>query len=167
MIHVVLISQNREAEEILKTVRRLFGPLPNFLSLTFPSSTSVKEMQVELKKTLKRIGSKHSVLVLVDFFGSTQCNICVPSIKKNHVEVISGFNLAMVAKLASVCNTMPFSKLGPYIAAYGRERIFHITNPSQKVVAEEVQVHNLLEKTQEFLGDMFAWVRQFPKHLKL
>ncbi|MBI2340363.1 MAG: hypothetical protein HYU99_08380 [Deltaproteobacteria bacterium] len=126
MVGIVLVSENREALEMLKTARRLLGRLDGFGSVILKPGSPPARMENALKKAIKKVNSKNGVLLLYDFFGSTQCNTCRRFLKKGAVELVTGFNMAMLVKLAAVNKTMPLGRLAPFIEKYGREHICRV-----------------------------------------
>src|SRR3989338_3087859 len=111
MVGIILISENREASEMLKTARRLVGRMKGITSLVMKSGQPPPQMSKNLKKILGQVDYNHGVILLTDFFCSTQCNVCMKFLKKGEVELLTGFSLPMLVKLGTLNETMPFSEL--------------------------------------------------------
>ncbi len=83
-------------------------------------------MQKSLSLLIKKTDKKSGILLLTDIFGSTQCNVCMKFIRKGRIELVTGYNLPMLIKLAMLLDSMPLSKLAEKIRNYGRKQIRHI-----------------------------------------
>lgn len=126
MIGIILISENNEAHEMLKTVRRLLGRKKGMTSIILNPAKPVPRLKEQLRKAIRQVDSHEGVILMTDFFGSTQCNVCMNFVKRGNVELVTGFNLPMLLKLARIREAFPLSKLVPFITRYGREHIRHV-----------------------------------------
>ena len=133
MVGVVLVTENHEASEMLKTVRRLLGRTRGVTSVILRSEQKIETMKKNLKRAIDRVQSGGGVLLLTDIYGSTQCNVCFDYIKKGSVELLTGFNLPMLVKLGILHEEVSFKQLIPFIEEYGKEQIRHISSKNQKV----------------------------------
>lgn len=123
MVGIVLVSENKEAQEMLKTARRLLGHTRDVCSVILRPGTSITQMQCSVKKAVNKMNRCEGILLLTDFYGSTQCNICMKFVKKNSVELVTGFNLPMLVKLVSLHHQTSLKQLVSQIAQYGRKHI--------------------------------------------
>ncbi len=128
MVGIILISENKEGVEILKTVRRLLGKPKGIKTLMLKQGSSPTLMRQNLGRAIAEFQSEEGILLLTDIYGSTQCNVCMTFLKKGSVEIITGFNLPMVVKLASLNRVLPFKKLISLAKDYAQSHILHITN---------------------------------------
>lgn len=127
MVGIILVSENSKAGEMLKTVRRLLGRTKGIVSVVLRPGQPVAQMRKALVKAVKKVDKKKGVLLLTDFYGSTQCNVCMQFVKKGSIELLTGFNLPMLVKLGSLHETLSFEDLIPFIEKYGRDHIRHIS----------------------------------------
>lgn len=127
MVGVILISENREGREILKTVHRLLGKTEGIKTLMLKQGGAPARMKNQLKRAMASLNDTHGIILLTDIYGSTQCNVCMKFLKKGVVEIFTGFNLPMVVKLASLNKTVPFKKLIPFVEGYGKAHFMHVT----------------------------------------
>ena len=63
------------------------------------------------------------VLILTDMFGGTPSNISLSFLKDHEVEVVTGVNLPMLIKLATLSDHKPLVELAPFIKNYGQRNI--------------------------------------------
>lgn len=132
MVGIVLISENREGSEMLKTTRRLLGRTKGMTSLMMKPGIPPAQMQKKLSKALSQVDEDQGVILLTDFYGSTQCNICMKFLRQGEVELLTGFSLPMLIKLGTLNKTMPFKELVSFIEQYGREHIRHVTSNKRR-----------------------------------
>lgn len=103
MVGVIVISESKSAPELLKTVQRVLGQkrLPGIESLVIKSSHEQRTLQTKLNKAIKKIGADKGILILNELYGSTQCNICKDFISANSIELVTGYNLPMLIRVAT------------------------------------------------------------------
>ncbi|MBX7149510.1 hypothetical protein K1X76_10565 [bacterium] len=128
MIGIVLITENKEADEMLKTARRLLCKTNGIKSLVLKPGQPVSKMKASLKKAIHQVDGGRGVLLLTDFYGSTQCNVCMQFLKKGSVELLTGFNLPMLVKLSTLHQTLSLNDLVPFIENYGRDHIRRVVS---------------------------------------
>jgi PTS system mannose-specific IIA component len=63
------------------------------------------------------------VLVLTDMFGGTPSNVSLSFQKEHRVEVVTGANLPMLIKLATLSDDRPLEELATFIKNYGQRNI--------------------------------------------
>ena len=129
MVGIIVISDNLESREMLKSARRLVGRMNGFASVMLKAGTGVGRMERSLKSAIKKVDSHGGVLLLSDFYGSTQCNVCLKFLKKGVVELLTGFNLPMLVKLGTLNEKMRLPELVTFIERYGKDHIQHYVAP--------------------------------------
>ena len=117
---------------MLKTARRLVGRMKGITSLMMKPGQPPPQMRKNLKKILGQVDNNHGVILLTDFYGSTQCNVCMKFLKKGEVELLTGFSLPMLVKLGTLNETMPFRELVAFIEKYGKDHIRHVSGKGRK-----------------------------------
>jgi PTS system mannose-specific IIA component len=78
------------------------------------------------KKILKGIGEadeNDGVLILTDMFGGTPSNVALSFHEEHHVEVVTGMNLPMLVKLASLKDDKSLEELATFVKEYGQRNI--------------------------------------------
>src|SRR5260370_20336200 len=63
---------------------------------------SVDEAREKIRKALDRIGDAEGVIIFTDMFGGTPSNISLSFLEKGRVEIVTGVNLPMVVKFATM-----------------------------------------------------------------
>ena len=129
MVGIVIISDNLESREMLKSARRLVGRMSGFESVMLKPGTGIGQMSRKLKLAIKKVNHHGGVLLLSDFYGSTQCNVCLKLLKPGSVELLTGFNLPMLVKLGTLNHKMDLREMVGFIEKYGRQHIHHYIAP--------------------------------------
>lgn len=127
MVGIVLVSENNEGREILKTTRRLLGNTHGMTSVCLKPGMPIRRMKSTLEKAMRRVHSRGGLLLVTDLCGSTQCTLCHRYLKKGAVELVTGFNLPMVLKLGLMRGRTPLGELIPFILSYGKEQMYHFS----------------------------------------
>lgn len=137
MVGIIIISETRAAHEMLKSVKRLLGEVKNIKILQMSPPYTLPVTQKKLEASVKEVNKKKGVLILNDFYGSTQCNICMPFLKKGEIEMITGYNLPLLLKLLTVNTTASFKELMKIGTSYGKSRMTRVSGeksaPKKKV----------------------------------
>lgn len=126
MIEIIVISENNTASEMIKTVHKVLGPksVRCMHSLVVKSNysrgrvcTLVQNKIRSFKKSVK------GILIMTEVFGSTQSNLCMELLDRRDVRLITGYNLPMLIKAATLNQTMTLGKLTPELMSVGRKYI--------------------------------------------
>ena len=101
-IGVVLVTHYRLGEEFLQSLRLIVPEVPDFRAVSIDPKQSVDEMRSAIGEALKAADRGKGVLVLTDMFGGTPSNMSLSFIEEHGVEVVTGVNLPMLIKLATL-----------------------------------------------------------------
>ena len=122
MIGMVVVAHEHIGEAMLAALDHVMGPQSLTASLGIGVDADIdadmNELRQQLGRLIKRCDSGNGVLLFADMFGGTPCNLALASMSDYKVEVVSGFNLPMLVKAASLRTTM--SDL-PVLARKARE----------------------------------------------
>jgi len=102
MIGMILIAHEQIAGEMLRAVEHVVGPQPLTETLSIAPDADVDACKEQLKRLITRCDAGDGVLLLADMFGGTPCNLALSCMREGHVEVLSGFNLPMLIKAATL-----------------------------------------------------------------
>ena len=122
-VGVVLVTHYGLGQEFMNAVRQIVPEDPGFRAVPIDPSQSVEEMRSAIADQLKAVDSGMGVLVLTDMFGGTPSNISLSFMKEHRVEVVTGVNLPMLIKLATMREEKPLEELAAFIKSYGRRNI--------------------------------------------
>lgn len=122
-IGTVIVTHYRLGEEFLQALRLIVPDAPTFHAVSIEPSQSVEEMRSGIADALKAADGGDGVLVLTDMFGGTPSNISLSFLDEHHVEVVTGFNLPMLIKLATLREEKSLEELATFIKQYGQRNI--------------------------------------------
>jgi PTS system mannose-specific IIA component len=122
-VGVVIVTHYRLGEEFLQALRLIIPEAPPFASVAINPNQSVEEMRAAIASALAATEEGDGVLVLTDMFGGTPSNMSLSFLDEHHVEVVTGINLPMLIKLATMSEEKPLEELAAFIKDYGQRNI--------------------------------------------
>jgi len=122
-VGVVIVTHYRLGEEFLQALRLIVPSAPGFLAVGIEPTQSVEEMRGAIAQALSKAEQGQGVLVLTDMFGGTPSNISLSFLAEHKVEVVTGVNLPMLIKLATLSEPKPLAELAVFIKSYGQRNI--------------------------------------------
>jgi PTS system mannose-specific IIA component len=122
-IGVVIVTHYRLGEEFLQALRLIVPEAPDFHSVSVEPTQSVEVMRSNIATALKAADRGEGVLVLTDMFGGTPSNISLSFLDEHRVEVVTGVNLPMLIKLATLGEDKSLDELASFIKSYGQRNI--------------------------------------------
>jgi len=120
---VVIVTHYRLGDEFLQALRLIVPDAPDFLAVAIEPSQSVEEMRGRIAEALAAADRGDGVLVLTDMFGGTPSNISLSFLDEHQVEVVTGLNLPMLIKLATLRESKSLEELATFIKEYGQRNI--------------------------------------------
>lgn len=120
---VVIVTHYRLGEEFLQALRLIVPDAPQFHAVSVEPTQSVEEMRGHISEALAAADQGEGVLILTDMFGGTPSNISLSFLDEHHVEVVTGLNLPMLIKLATMPVGGSLEELAAFIKEYGQRNI--------------------------------------------
>jgi PTS system mannose-specific IIA component len=120
---VLIVAHYRLGEEFLQALRLILPQAPPFEAVSVDPKQSVDEMRSAIAEGLGRVDGGEGVLILTDMFGGTPSNISLSFLAERRVEVVTGMNLPMLIKLATLRKEPPLEQLAADIRDYGQRNI--------------------------------------------
>ena len=120
---IVIVTHYRLGEEFLQALRLIVPDAPEFHSVSIEPTMTVEEMRSRIPDALKAADRGHGILVLTDMFGGTPSTIALSFLDEHRVEVVTGLNLPMLIKLATLGEDKPLDELAVFIKSYGQRNI--------------------------------------------
>lgn len=122
-IGVVIVTHYRLGDEFLQALRLIVPDAPDFRAVAVEPTQSVEEMRGRIAEALAAADRGDGVLVLTDMFGGTPSNISLSFLDEHQVEVVTGLNLPMLIKLATLRESKSLDELATFIKEYGQRNI--------------------------------------------
>ena len=120
----VIVTHGQFATELLAAAEMIIGPVAHVTATSIGWQDDVDAARDEIERAISRVSRGAGVLLLTDMFGGTPTNIAGMFLSENEVEVVTGVNLPMVIKLASLKGGMPLSEVARLVRNQGREAIY-------------------------------------------
>ena len=122
-IGVVIVTHYALGREFLQALRLIVPDCPDFACVAIEPSQSVNEMRESISSALRQRDTGDGVLILTDMFGGTPSNMSLSFLDEHHVEVVTGLNLPMLIKLATLTDEKSLEDLARFIKEYGQRNI--------------------------------------------
>lgn len=122
-VGVVIVTHYRLGEEFVEVLRQIVPGAPLYRTVAVDPGRPVNELRDRIDQCLREADEGEGVLVLTDMFGGTPSNLALSFHDETHVEVVTGLNLPMLVKLATVIEPQPLEALAAYIREYGQRNI--------------------------------------------
>ncbi len=125
MIGIIVISHGNFADELISAVNFVLSSKPaiKMVGMNLDTSIDFDAFKKELKRTIKKVDKGNGVLLVTDMFGGTPSNISLTFLEEDKVEVISGVNLPMLIKLATISEDTSLSDSVEIAEKAGRDNI--------------------------------------------
>ncbi|MGE3510627.1 MAG: PTS sugar transporter subunit IIA [Vicinamibacterales bacterium] len=124
MIGVVVVSHGQLAIELVNAAEMIVGELPQFTPVSIGWHDDVNDARDDIAQAIERVRGEEGVLVLTDMFGGTPSNLGMTFLETNKVEVITGVNLPMLIKLASLRSSNDLLAVAREMRDHGRSAIW-------------------------------------------
>jgi PTS system mannose-specific IIA component len=83
-----------------------------------------QDAREEIARAIARVQQGQGVLILTDMFGGTPSNLAMTFLSQDAVEVVTGVNLPMLIKLASVTEQADLLTVAREMREHGRNAIW-------------------------------------------
>jgi len=120
---VVVVTHGQLATELVNSAEMIVGDLPYFTAVSIGWHDDVEHAREEIGAAIARVATEIGTLVLTDMFGGTPSNISLSFLQEHHVEVVTGVNLPMLIKLATLSESKSLEDLAAFIKQYGQRNI--------------------------------------------
>ena len=120
----VVVTHGQFANELVAAAEMIIGPVPHVTAISIGWQDDVDAARDEVERAIARVSRGAGVLLLTDMFGGTPTNIASMFLSEGEVEVVTGVNLPMVIKLASLKSGEPLSEVARLVRNQGREAIY-------------------------------------------
>ena len=122
-VGVLIVTHYRLGEEFLQALRLILPEAPRWEAVSVDPKMPVEDVRGAIAAGLKAADEGEGVLILTDMFGGTPSNISLSFHDEHQVEVVTGMNLPMLIKLATLREGKPLAELAAFIKAYGQRNI--------------------------------------------
>ncbi len=125
MVGIVLVTHGELAKELISAVNFVLSSNPSVKmeGVCLDPDREFESFKQEIKTAIKKVKSNDGILLVTDMFGGTPSNISLTFLDENNIEVISGVNLPMLLKLATLSDKVTLMEAVKIAEAAGRDNI--------------------------------------------
>src|SRR5919199_1303869 len=120
MIGVIVVTHGQLATELVNAAEMIVGDLPRFTAVAIGWHDDVSDAREDIAQAIERVRGDSGVLLLTDMFGGTPANVGLTFLESNRIEVITGVNLPMLLKLASLRSSQDLLAVAREMREHGR-----------------------------------------------
>src|SRR5690349_15550777 len=102
----------------------IVGDLPQFTAVSIGWHDDVNDARGDIAQAIERVRGEGGVLLLTDMFGGTPSNLGMTFLEQDRLEVITGVNLPMLIKLASLRESPDLRAVAREMRDHGRNAIW-------------------------------------------
>jgi mannose PTS system EIIA component len=124
MIGIVVVTHGQLATELVNAAEMIVGDLTHFTAVSIGWHEDVNDAREEIAQAIERVRGDAGVLLLTDMFGGTPSNLGMTFLESNRIEVLTGVNLPMVIKLASLRSSQDLLAVARQMRDHGRNAIW-------------------------------------------
>ena len=124
MIGVVVVTHGQLAAELVTAAETIVGDLPHMRAVSIGWHEDVQDARQEIAGAIASVASPEGVLIVTDMFGGTPANLGITFLEPGRIEVVTGVNLPMLIKLASVAGSSNLLDAARQIREHGRNAIW-------------------------------------------
>ena len=119
-----MVTHGQLATELVNAAETIVGDLPGFAAVSIGWHEDTDDARQEIEQAVRRVDKGAGVLILTDMFGGTPCNLAMSFLAEGRVEVMTGVNLPMLIKLASLPEQADLITAARDIREQGRNAIW-------------------------------------------
>lgn len=123
MLGIVVVAHGNIAVEMVLATQRIFPDAHHMCGISVESNDPPESIRCQIAGAIEKVDHGKGILILTDMFGGTPSNICLSFLEPSRIEVISGFNLPMLVKLANLKQDANFADIVTFIEHYGQRNI--------------------------------------------
>ena len=102
MIGALIVTHGKLAYELLSAAQKIEANVGVIEAVPLEWTDTVDEAREKIARALAKIGTEHGVIIFTDMFGGTPSNISLSFLEKDRVEIVTGVNLPMIVKFATM-----------------------------------------------------------------
>lgn len=124
MIGIVVVTHSHMATELCRAAEMILGPQDALMAVNIEPETSVEAARNLVFEAVRVAGCDgDGVLIMTDLFGGTPTNISAELLEEDNIDILTGVNLPMLLKGASLRLTCGLETLAVQLSEYARTAI--------------------------------------------
>jgi len=122
-IGAVIVSHGQVANELLAAAEAVVGDVDNVAAVSIGWHDDVEAAKAEIERAIEKVSQGVGVILLTDMFGGTPTNISAMFLREGEIEIISGVNLPMVVKVATIGKSAVLADFAKEVEEQGKSAI--------------------------------------------
>jgi PTS system mannose-specific IIA component len=122
-VGVVIVTHCDLGKEFLRALKLIVPDVEGIRSISLDPAEKLEEMRGRILAEIRSADESDGVLILTDMFGGTPSNVALSFHDGHHVEIVTGMNLPMLVKLATLKDNKSLEELAIFIKDYGQRNI--------------------------------------------
>ena len=124
IVGVVVVTHGQLATELVNAAETIVGDLPNFTAVSIGWHEDVQDAREAIGAAIARVRQPGGVLLATDMFGGTPSNLGITFLEQNQIEIVTGVNLPMLIKAASLKEEQSLIDVARTLREHGRHAIW-------------------------------------------
>lgn len=124
MVGLIVVSHGELAQQMLRAVEAIVGPVAAARCHSISSGADLDEIHADMSASISEVSADgDGVIIMTDMFGGTPANVSARFLRKDVVEIVNGVNLPMLIKFVSSRDSMQLAVLADFLKKYGQKNI--------------------------------------------
>jgi mannose PTS system EIIA component len=124
LVGVVVVTHGQLAVELVNAAEAIVGDLAHVQAVSIGWHDDVELARQEIGQAIARVATPAGTLVLTDMFGGTPSNLAVTFLVPDRVEVVTGVNLPMLLKLATLRHVDSLREVARLVREHGQGAVW-------------------------------------------
>jgi mannose PTS system EIIA component len=143
MIGILLVTHGRLAAELRAAALTIQPGLERIVPIALEWTETGEDAREKIRRGIEEADEGDGVVLLTDMFGGTPTNLALPFLRKDRMEIVTGVNLPMVLKCASLQKSgRPVTEVAHVAKDRGQRSIYVASD----LLAEETPPEVVAEK---------------------
>jgi PTS system mannose-specific IIA component len=123
-VGLVVVTHGQLATELVNAAEAIVGDFTNAAAVSIGWHDDVELARSEIESAIERVATPVGTLVLTDMFGGTPSNLAVTFVVPGKVEVVTGVNLPMLLKLATLQDATDLKAVARVVKEHGQGAVW-------------------------------------------
>jgi mannose PTS system EIIA component len=132
LVGVVVVTHGQLAVELVNAAEAIVGDLAHVQAVSIGWHDDMEQARQEIAQAIARVATPAGTLVLTDMFGGTPSNLAVTFLVPDRVEVVTGVNLPMLLKLATLRRADTLREVARIVREHGQGAVWVASDLLQK-----------------------------------
>ena len=124
MIGMVLVTHGKLAEEFVAALEHVVGAQTQIAAVCIGPEDDMEQRRQDILRCIGEVDTGEGTVLLTDMFGGTPSNVGMTFLETDRLEVITGVNLPMLIKLASLRSSSDLLAVAKEMRDHGRSAIW-------------------------------------------